>query len=184
MHLYDILENRFVKEIYLANEYPKSEGVVIDVGALNGEYALYTYNTASRIICIEPNPQPAIDLAAKVKEYGLSKITVVQAALTKMCGEGYISNTDVPGGNVITDHRDGIVVKFITLEKLMEEQKIERIDMLKLDIEGHEHELFLDPQFPWSKIKYMCGEHIDIKDVREHGFEYSDKKHGIYRGSL
>ena len=160
MHLYDILKDRFVHEVFVQDTYPQSKGVVFDVGALNGEYALYTYNMADRIICIEPNPGPAIELAAKVKEYNLKKIKVYQVALSWCDGDAYLNRTDAEGGNVLTADPTGFEVKTLTLRTIIKLERIDHVDMLKIDIEGHEHAIFSDPDFPFDKVDAICGEHI------------------------
>jgi FkbM family methyltransferase len=118
-HLYDILQGRFVKEVFVEGEYLIGTGIVFDVGALNGEYALYTYNTADRIICIEANPTPAKELAAKVSEYGLTKIKVYQCALSDTNGDVHLGNLTTEGGCIVTDSDRDIIVPALTLVEIM-----------------------------------------------------------------
>jgi FkbM family methyltransferase len=174
MHLYDILQDRFVREVFVGDTYPQSKGVVLDVGALNGEYSLYTYSVADKIICVEPNPKPAQELSAKVEEYGLAKIHVYEYALSCNNDGAFINRTDAEGGNVTTDNPDDLPVKSITLNKIMELEGIDHIDMLKIDIEGHEQAIFSDPDFPWSKVDAICGEHVTLDQLKDHGFIKSD----------
>jgi FkbM family methyltransferase len=181
MHLYDILEDRFARDIFVRDEYPQATGVVLDIGALNGEFALYTYNTADRIICLEPEPRAYERLSFKVDEYDLNKIKVYDYALDWQNDGAWINDTSVEGGTILRDgppHND-IRVKTITLRKLMELEKINIIDFLKIDIEGYEHQLFIH-DFPWDKIKHMCGEHIDLKDVQSYGFERDPNRYELY----
>jgi FkbM family methyltransferase len=173
-HLFDILQNRFVKEVFIDNEYPMAEGIVVDIGALNGEFCLYNYAHATKIIAVEPLDN-AKELQEKVREYRLEKMSVYHVALSDHVGTVYMNNFIDNGGSLVVMNETKFMVPCITLNKLMELENIDHIDFLKIDIEGYEHSIFNDPDFPWDKVKAICGEHLSSDTMNHHGFFLSPK---------
>ena len=127
--------------------------VVVDGGAGSddGDYLkrLFHIRKAARVLCIEPNPDEAAKLLA-ISKLSYGQITVWQGYLTastmlatlqmrdESSQSSYISDIDRGGGK-----SDRIMDAWpITIPAIL--QCLPTIDVLKLDIEGSEHELLLN----------------------------------------
>lgn len=149
---------RFIREILIEDEYKYiyDYDTVVDLGANIGTFSLWIYDRAKRIYAVEPNPKPMRLLEQTIRENDLSKIIPVEVAVTGADGERRLRNGDDPvyGSGQVND-TEGITVKSIALDTFMVEQKIEYIDLLKVDIEGCEVELFSSPGF--RNVAYKIG---------------------------
>jgi FkbM family methyltransferase len=138
-------------QVLLDYEYsfdlPFSPETIIDVGANIGMasiYFLHRYPKA-KIIAIEPEPSNFAVLARNIRPY--PSIVPVHAALWSRDGEISISSPEPNGGTkgkdgFVTHDGPGTRVRAITLQTLMREMRINSIDLLKVDIEGAEKEVF------------------------------------------
>lgn len=153
--------------------------VIVDAGANIGLASVYFANRypASRIVAVEPEPGNLEMLKRNASYY--SNIEVEAAALWN--ATGHIALLD-PGlgewGFMTGSHeREGYPgevigkVRATTIDKLMRDRGIDRIDILKIDIEGAEREVFEDAS-AWidkvdllvvelhDRIKPGCGESV------------------------
>ena len=105
------------------------------------------YPTA-RIIAIEPEPSNFAALVRNTTPYKI--ITPIQAALWREDGEVTLGpSTAHPKGafQIVDNGRQR--VRAITMDTVMREAGIDSIDLLKMDIEGAEIEVF--ESCPWIK---------------------------------
>lgn len=157
-------DDRFIREILIEDEYKYlyDYDTVVDLGANIGTFSLWIYDRAKRIFAVEPNPKPMELLRKTIDDNKLDKIIPVEVAITGTDGYRRLKNTDdlVYGSGEINDN-EGIIVKCMALDTFMVEQKISFIDLLKVDIEGCEVELFSSPGFKnvAHKISTIVGEY-------------------------
>jgi FkbM family methyltransferase len=159
---------------------PESVETIIDCGANIGITALYLaerYRNA-RIFCVEPDPQNFKLLKRNVE--GEPRVIPIEAALVGCnTGQIYLSQ-DLPawGNRIISDPntRDAVPVAAITVAELCRRYSIDRIDLLKVDIEGAEEQVFSQANF-LSNVRFIVielhGEYTIEKferDVRHMGF--------------
>ena len=131
---------------------------IVDAGAHIGmasiSFAL-KYPTA-RIIAIEPEPSNFAALLRNIAPYKM--ITPIQAALWREDGEVALgaSNAHPKGAFQIVENSPQRV-RAITMETAMRETGIDSIDLLKVDVEGAEIELF--ESCPWiSNVQVVAIE--------------------------
>jgi FkbM family methyltransferase len=134
----------------LARSWPgRSEVTVIDVGAHAGSYTRATraaFGPRARIHCFEPNPALFSSLLPRLA--GDAGTTCHQVALGRAVGTATLF-LDQPGssrGSLIREtfditrrppaHSHEVSVK--TLDQAARELGIDHIDLLKIDVEGHE----------------------------------------------
>jgi FkbM family methyltransferase len=127
-----------------------SSSTIVDVGAHIGMASILfalKYPTA-RIIAIEPEPS---NFAALVRNTGPYKtITPIQAALWREDGEVTLGPSDAhPKGAFQIVENGSQRVRAIKMDTLMREMGVASIDLLKVDIEGAEIEVF--ESCPWIK---------------------------------
>lgn len=137
-------------EFYTLKNTLKPESIFIDIGANAGIYSYHAYSCMrghGRILAIEPDPEMVRRLSFNKKTNALSSIEIVQAALSDKEGIGsLIVNETQRGMNTLNecDGRDHdntfaqVEVKTRTLISILKERNINKIDALKIDIEGHE----------------------------------------------
>jgi|SRR6185437_6410384 len=126
-----------------------SPKTILDAGANIGMASIYftqRYPDA-KIIAVEPEPSNFALLCRNVKPY--PAITPVHSALWNRDGEISVVAPE-PGkmprgtGEYITREGPGTLVRAVTMNTLMKEMGISTIDLVKIDIEGAEREVFED----------------------------------------
>lgn len=179
-------EERFFKELFEENEYePVSRvkaDVVVDAGALAGEFCSYIYDRAGVIYALEPYSEHYAELEENIKEFDLTKIKPYRLALAGESGERNLLIQSRGGHTLGGDPQDKPfeVVKIKSLAGFMKDEGIDHIDILKVDIESAENEVFNSPDFleVADKITMIIGEHLgDLKDkFTSLGFKFSEHK--------
>jgi FkbM family methyltransferase len=155
-HLGDNVSERryfFTPEFYDRQEYEfirrelPPDGVFFDIGANVGLYSLWATSVLDRrgrVVAMEPNP-PALrrlrfNIACNHRE---DLIQVVAMGASDVAGEFelHLDSTNL-GGSSLESNRPGtggsIIVACAPLVDIAASQGISRIDIMKLDIEGHE----------------------------------------------
>jgi FkbM family methyltransferase len=136
------------EQIYLYNEYnlqfnfePK---VIVDAGANIGLFAVKMKGEFphAKVICIEPDPENFEQLKRNVAGY--NNIILENAGLWshETVLKVYDKHDQGKWGIVVEEDLEGGNIKAISIPSLMSKHKIERIDILKIDIESSEKELF------------------------------------------
>ena len=93
--------------------------------------------TSGRVICCEPNPTVAAALAATLQINNLSHAQIFEVALSDADGEGHLAvNPQDSGQSRLAD--SGIAVPLRSLDSLVAETALDRVDLVKIDVEGHE----------------------------------------------
>ncbi|MFC4000038.1 FkbM family methyltransferase [Nocardiopsis sediminis] len=132
--------------------------VCIDIGA---EYGLYTFAMADlagpggTVYAVEPLPGPARFLEAAIRALDAPSVHLVRRALAGRPGEGTLSlpvrrglpvhgraylttGADGPGPNAEFHGERLVATEVGTLDELVAERGIERVDVIKADVEGAE----------------------------------------------
>ncbi len=126
--------------------------LIVDGGAYTGFSALYyasKYPTA-RIICVEPEISN-FTMLEKHTEH-LPNVIRINAGLWSK--ETFLRIRDMGNGNwgfavEEVSGAESYDVKGVTIEKILKESGFDRIDILKLDIEGSEKQLFTENYQAW-----------------------------------
>jgi FkbM family methyltransferase len=121
-------------------------GTFIDIGGNKGDFALLAAKIAgagSRVICVEPEPTNAswIRKSVALNNYN---IEVHEMALSDGKGDAVLHLGKMSGFHTILDgvpnHEQvgAVTVKLQTLDALLSERGIDRVDLIKIDVEGAE----------------------------------------------
>jgi FkbM family methyltransferase len=123
---------------------PQSGDVVIDVGAGIGTDTLAfakALGDSGRVIAVEAHPETFARLRKNCAAHGLSNVTCVWAAIVDQPGSVHIETGDEHESNSIQPDAQAagtFLVPGVTLDDLCAEHGLDRIDLLKMNIEGAE----------------------------------------------
>jgi len=142
------LEPRAVTEIDLPlftfAYRPKPGETVLDIGAGAGaEIGPFSrmVGPRGRVIAVEPDPLAFRRLTKLVRALGLKNVTLRQTAVGASEGTACLTQDGVAGATNRLDSdlgADGLAVPLTTLDALVEQLAITRVDYLKMNIEGSE----------------------------------------------
>jgi len=145
--LYEVLLDRcyFVPRSLLS---PNSVQVIIDCGANVGITALFfagRYPNA-KIFCVEAHPENFEVL--KQNTQSEARIIPINAAIVGQSTGSVRMTSDAPAwGNKLSQNDSGIEVPAITISEICTQYGLEHIDLLKIDIEGAEEQVFAHAEF-------------------------------------
>lgn len=124
-------------------------GTFVDVGANEGYFgviAAKAVGPAGRVLLVEPQTRLRPVLAENVRLNGVANFVVEEAAVTDTAGTETLHlapdlNTGASGLTRVTRYRVPTqTVRTTTLTELFTKHGIDRADLVKIDIEGYEHE--------------------------------------------
>lgn len=122
------------------------EDVFVDVGANVGQYAVVMGREGARIHAFEPVPRLAARLRENLRLNGIHRsVTLVQAAVSSSQGEAklYIRGREDDGSHslllgVSANTVDEITVPTVTLDHYLAANALDRVAVVKIDVEGAE----------------------------------------------
>lgn len=131
--------------------FAASEGdVVVDIGAHIGRYTLMAARHASKVIAVEPEPSNYSILRANIELNGFSNVLTLPLALSNNRGiqkfylatQGDTARSSLEKGwstkGRFSPNQKAIEVESETLDALIARLDLTVIDLLKIDVEGHE----------------------------------------------
>lgn len=208
VELRDQADKSIVAEIFQLREYRGAEEIIktakfpiIDAGAQAGFFVLYcrALNPEVKIYAVEPEANNAKALARHLKTNRIKDVKVMQQALGGQTEqrEFYISK-DTHNHSLIGLNEEDLagkkVISSISLTDFLRKNKLNKISLLKMDIEGAEYEVLSNlPPEGWQKISVILLEYHDLKEhnhrelenlIRQNGFRlevfpsHFDKKLG------
>ncbi len=164
--------------------------VVMDLGANIGLASIFFqqhYFPNARFVAVEPSPKNIAVLQQNLAN-NIEKAEIVPVVVSNKNGLLLIDDTEV-GYNVhiihqkIAQNTEGersTEVIALTLPQIFEDLNIERIDLLKMDIEGAEKEVLQDAAQWISKVQMMVielhGDYTEThlqRDIEPYGFVVS-----------
>ena len=138
-----------IKEMFEENVYEvhgwhfSDDGVTVDLGSNVGAFAIQAASIgAKKVYAVEPEPHNLKALKDNIALNELEDVVkVLELGVSDFNGSAVI--TDEGGGATIKDGKAGAEIKVITLDKLFKDNKINNVDVLKIDVEGSETEIIL-----------------------------------------
>jgi FkbM family methyltransferase len=152
IHLEEITDVKTFWQIFLRRVYrvEASDHVILDIGANVGLFALYAARQApeARIFAVEPFPATFERLLQTVSEHQLAgRIMCLNYAVAGGGGIRVMVNDASPSQRraMVPPQKSasGIQVQAKTLVQLLQEYDLNRVDLLKMDIEGSEYEVLM-----------------------------------------
>jgi len=151
MDRYVFYETVLRRDYFIHGATPRPGDLVIDVGGNIGGFTIVAaqrVGPTGRVIAIEPEPAAFDQLVANVRRNGLQNVTPRRAAIGARAGvivmrclsrclyTTAFSPTDIPPPD-----KPDIQVPVIPLDQLLTEERIDRCNLLKIDVEGGEYDI-------------------------------------------
>ena len=157
----------------LLAKYIHPDFTFIDIGANVGGYTLFVAALAgprARILSIEPQPEIFERLVYNISQNPFSNVKALNCAVADLDGEITLfvapRNRGETSMRIVNSEAGGIEIRApaSTLASIVRDERFERIDAIKLDVEGAE-DLILEPFFRtvarahWPKLLLMEFSH-------------------------
>lgn len=159
-------------------KYAVREGdVVLDVGASVGPFIWSIKDRkAGRIIAVEPDQQFFKTLCKNT--LSITNVEIVSKGIADTDGR-FITKGLFSEKGFYSDVLDGdpTEVDGIRFSTLIHQLNIDHIDLLKLDCEGGEYDIFNEENFDWIKanVRHVAGEfHLHNKDLNQKWLHFRD----------
>jgi FkbM family methyltransferase len=140
---------------------------VVDLGLNRGHFAGEMIKLGGKVYGVEANPF-LIDQHLKFIE-GLRYENVAAAHSEASTIRFYVSNTNSEAGSILfteTEEQETVTVNVMSLEEILQKSGFEKVDLLKIDIEGAETDLLrnYNPVILARRVKQMSVEFHDFLD--------------------
>jgi FkbM family methyltransferase len=161
----NIMEEIWIKKIYQPFLTGKRDLIIADWGGNIGLTSYFFKDYAKQVYCVEPAKQH-IEVINKLIEFNkITNITVCPYAISNKNGiEKFYHNENVTmfslSDLVNKDKDDFEEVETVTVKEFFIRNKLDHIDLLKLDVEGNESKVINSDEFKEyaPKIKLIIGE--------------------------
>jgi len=181
-------------EILFVERYLRAGMTVLDIGAHHGLYTLLASKQvggAGRVVAFEPSPRERAQLLRNLNINFCSNVRVEACALGKERSqeELFLVNGGEDGCNslrppVVESGVSPVSVRVARLDDWLEKERIERVDFIKLDVEGGERDVLR------GAAKLLAREprpviFAEVQDVRTGPWGYPAKviiEHLVQRG--
>ncbi len=152
----------------------RKDNIIVDLGANSGLVSLYVHDICKKVYAIEPTKDHLGILKDIIKTLDIDNIKCCECAISDVTGEKdfFVSDTNSTMNTLIENNNVKKVekVKTYKLIDFFKINDIERVDFLKMDIEGSEVPIILEKSF------YKIYNIVDTLYVEIHQIPGSDKK--------
>ena len=141
------LYEQFIQDIYERKYHLRKGDVAIDVSAgFGNDAAVYSREVGDegKVISIEPAKNNLMCLKKNIELNKLKNVTVIQKGLWSKKDRLRFYLNPVPGGHSLVTHQDDAIkiieIEVDTLDNILRQLGIDRVNFIKIDIEGAEIE--------------------------------------------
>ena len=171
-HIPEILEEIYLKKVYDPYLLGKTDLTILDVGANIGLTSFF-FKDFGKVYSLEPSKIHFDTLSELIKYNKIENVIPVKVALSNSIGKTRFYHNDnstmFSMEDKVNNKGDFEEVDTTTLEEFIKVNKIENIDLLKLDTEGSESKIIVSDGFKnvANKIKVIVGEYHDWTDMNK-----------------
>jgi len=144
--------------------------VVVDVGANIGDFTLGMANVAEKIVAVEPGKENFRALEANLEINNVCNVVPVNAAANEKEEDLFLQGN--ASDMFVADEKRGQPVKGMPLDQILQTYGIGTVDVLKVDVQGHEmsvllgmHQLLLKKAVKLLIIEAHLKRGVRIEDV-------------------
>jgi FkbM family methyltransferase len=148
LHTFIMIFQSIIVDQYHARKFIKNDSVIIDAGANAGVFSVFAAHLSpqGKIYSFEPSPETYELLSKNTREY--SQILTFNHGLGDISKEENLILAESSGSNTMVDSgmRDGTSASMVkvcvkTIDEVVREQGITRVDFIKMDTEGYEEKI-------------------------------------------
>ncbi len=172
-----ILFEVWKKDCYKASIIERGS-IVVDIGAHIGAYSILAAKKGAKVIAYEADSDNYRFLVKNLRKNSLTSVIARNKAVSSKNGTiTFYVNKKGTGLNSIHAYSSGLgksEVASVDLHKVLTENKLDKIDVLKIDTEGAEYSILLNARREdLRRIKLMVFEYHDYID---HGHKCAELK--------
>lgn len=168
--LWDMMDEIFFSHVYNPVDLPiECNDIVVDIGANIGVFALFAaQRTKNTVFAFEPFSPNVEFLKQNAYANGFHNIAIHQCAVSDKIGSVRLFLSEISGGHLLFDHNiKGRLEKYVevastTLQSIVDDNNLRRIDFLKLDCEGSEGAIL--QATPRDCLKKVCKVAMEFHD--------------------
>lgn len=148
-------------------------GVVLDIGANIGETSMRLAQAAGpngTVYSFEPSPTVGTKLRKNLSLNSFKNVKIVPLGLGSEPGSfQLVTPTEHNrGGNRISSAgTGGETIKVVTLDSFIDDEKLTRVDLIKIDVEGFEKNVLLGAKVLLQKLSPTLFIELDDANLRE-----------------
>ena len=176
-------------EIKIRDYFKLKSGIFLDVGANVGKYSVIIGNQLrenGKVFAFEPEPSNLKALKRNLELNRLTNVNIIPLACSdkKDRLKLYLNEKNSGGHSLIEKQTSFIEVDVDTLDNRIEKQKIKKVDMIKIDVEGAEADVLkgakkiLKRYHPRVIFEAWDEEHLNRIEKVLIPFKYQIKKIG------
>ncbi len=120
---------------------PRQGDIFIDVGAYVGWYSILSSRLVApsgRVVALEPDSSNRRQLEHNIALNQVNNVSVIPTAAWSRSGRVSWNASSVPAWHSVGDAHGGASVDAITVDDLVRQTQLPRVDWMKLDVEGAE----------------------------------------------
>lgn len=164
-HIPEILKEIYLDKVYKPYLIGSRNLVIADFGANIG-LASYYFKDFGKVYAVEPAKIHRESINAMIKQNNIDNIVVCPYAISNKNGKAKFTHNQnstmyMLGDVKLLGETDNEEVETVTIEEFMNRNKLDHIDLLKMDLEGAESEVISSDEFRrvMPKIKTIVGEY-------------------------
>ncbi len=151
------------------NSQIKNSNICVDVGANIGITAIWMAKNSKKVYAFEPVPDNVNRLVENLEANNILNVNIIKKAVSNKNGDAILTLFNSYGHHSlsskhISSPKGAISVETITLDKFAECEKIDKIDVLKIDVEGFELEVLQGAKkmLTEKRVNMIIFEHAPI----------------------
>jgi FkbM family methyltransferase len=165
-----IIHEMFIDKPYIRHFKLPPNPIIVDVGGYIGDFSIYSAHclNAKKVIVFEPTSENFEILLRNIKNNGFEdRITAVNKAVSN--SSEVVLNVDIQESEEVHvsaywyQDAESRTVPSVTVAEVLEDYKLDSIDLLKVDCEGGEYDIFPNlTDATYSRINNIVFEHHDV----------------------
>lgn len=159
-----ILKEMYIDQVYRPYFAGRNDLTILDLGANIGLFTRYAAPFAKKIVAVEPDTNNFAALMLNTSHLPEEQISLVKACVANENGVAKLYHTpNKTAHNMLMQTDDFEEVEQLSVLSILNRAGIEKVDLMKVDIEGAEFEVLCGPTFNSvaKNIKYIMGEMHD-----------------------
>ena len=158
-----------------------THGVAIDVGANIGNHTLYFQKKYQKVLSFEPHPETFSLLSINTRHCPEVKCFNFGLSDTRKQMKLYETAGNMGASSVMNsmNNSTGVDISLMRLDDVINELEIEKVHLIKIDVEGHEPEALLGAQELITRDKPII---LMERSSWEGSFDISDRALNFLRG--